>query len=307
MLDSLRERAVGEAREVGERDGAPHAAAARDRVRRPPGDVRGWCPSRRGSARAPLRSTRPSPWRTRPSIASGPPSVASSTRRAAPRRGRARSHRRPPGRAASESAQSSRPADAGEPSRRARRRGRPATRRTPARAAPPTHRSPAHRLREQLQLGVDREPHAPSSASTASVSAPSGGAGRRVAGVRAVDPEHAAEHRHRRRGPAAPRPGSSPFARTCSSRVDRLARRAPARPERRSAPSRASHSSTGAAAIAPLDRRRQLLLAGEHRGIGGNEVGRLDRRIVQAEQRRATPRRCARLRQATARKPSAAS
>ena len=169
--------------------------------------------------------------------------------------------------------------------RRARRRGRPATRRRPARAAPPSPPiAAAHRLGEQLQLGVDREPHAPSSASTASVSAPSSGRGPRLAGIGAVDAEDAAEHRHR------PEPRlrhilDQPVGAHLLVGMDRLARRAPGRPERRrrraarATPRREPPRSPRS--IAAVSR----CFAGEHRRIGGNEVGRLDRRIVEPEQR----------------------
>ena len=74
------ERAVGEPGEVGERDGAPRAEplriGLRGRRRR-----RAACPSRRASARAPLRRPGPRRGGRGRRSASGPPSVASSTRR----------------------------------------------------------------------------------------------------------------------------------------------------------------------------------------------------------------------------------
>ena len=105
--------------------------------------------------------------------------------------------------------------------------------------------APRDRLREELQLGIDREPHAPTSASTASVSAPSAGAGRA-----------SGRDRRRRRGRRAPsivtgpRPGwstswSRPFARTWASActVSRASTGPAGTP---AAPRRASHASTGA-------------------------------------------------------------
>ena len=141
----------------------------------------------------------------------------------------------------------------------------------------------AHRLGEQLQLGLDREPHAPTSSSTASVSAPSDGAGRVAAGILAVEPKHAAEHRHR------------PESRL----LDVLERGRSHAPARRRAPTRARGpgprerppSRDGRATPrptrwrSPLDRRRHAPLLREHGRIVRHEIGCLDRRVLEPEQR----------------------
>ena len=146
----------------------------------------------------------------------------------------------------------------------------------------PAGESAAHRLGEQLELGLDREPHAPTSASTASVSAPSDGAGRVAAG---------SSPSNRNTPPSiviGPSPGCStswsrPFARACSSAcTDSRARTGPAGTA--AEPSRASHASTGSAAIARSIAAVDALLRGEHGRIVGHEIRRRDRRVLETEQ-----------------------
>ena len=192
--------AVGETGEVAERGGAPREPAssrvvrrrARDRRVRPRG--RRACRSRPATARAEARRTRtsaspppgagtaacdrPSPWRTRP-----PTRERSSERRLVDemqRRERAPELERPGDRRAEQLGIGPEltPAELREPRReRVVALVRPLADRGSA-ARLPTCEDTTHRLGEQLQLGCDLEPHdTPSSDSTASVSAPSAGAG----------------------------------------------------------------------------------------------------------------------------------
>ena len=118
--------------------------------------------------------------------------------------------------------------------------------------------------------------------STASVSAPSDGAGRVAAG---------SSPSNRNTPPSIvidPSPGCStswsrPFARACSSAcTDSRASTGPAGTA--AEPSRASHASTGSVAIASLDRRRDALLLGEHGRVVGHEIRRRDRRVLEPEE-----------------------
>ena len=139
-------------------------------------------------------------------------------------------------------------------------------------------------VREERQLVRDLEPHA-SSPRTASVSAPSAGA---AAGARAA---------RRRRGRTA-RGGRSLRGRA-ARRARRAARRSPAGrrgSSRAAGPGRTARrpprvpraTRDGLLRERARDRRRQLLLRREHGRVVGDEVGCVDRRVIECRRVRGT-------------------